>query len=278
MIVLLLALALGHVGPGKPPEGAVCNAAEAAAAEKHIAAHPDDLTARRRLLTYYLHRHRDPALRKARVEQIAWMVEHYPGARLFDQRAWIVDTRDEGFARVRELWLRQVKRFPHDLQVLANAGLALSLSDREAAAEWLKKVPNTAWERGMLYADAITGVTARTPYYGIGAVDPAAARSPFARRVVEEMRRSTDAVLVFHTGWHLHLAAESLCAREHNRLAEELLERAVKLARFDYQADGYRDSLRMFHRRSAGPCALNGKVPAPEPDGLVVNGICPAEP
>ena len=100
MFALVLAVALGgHVGPGKPPEGAVCNPAEVAAAMKQLAQHPDDLTVRRRLLTYYLHRHQDPALRKARIEQIAWMVEHHPAVKLFDQRAWIVDTRDrEGFA------------------------------------------------------------------------------------------------------------------------------------------------------------------------------------
>ena len=113
MFALVLALALGgHMIPGKPPEGAVCNPAEVAAAMKQLAQHPDDLTVRRRLLTYYLHRHQDPALRKARIDQIAWMVEHHPEVKLFDQRAWIVDARDrEGFARVRELWLRQVRRF-----------------------------------------------------------------------------------------------------------------------------------------------------------------------
>ena len=125
----------------------------------------------------------------------------------------------------------------------------------------------------MLYADAIIGVTARTPYYGTGPVDPVEAQSPFARRVLEEMRRSTDAVLVFHTGWHIHLAAESLCAPKYNPLAAELLERAVKLAKIDYQAKAYRDSLETFRRRSAQPCPVRSL--APEPDGLVVNGICP---
>jgi hypothetical protein len=244
---------------------------------KHLARQPDDLAVRRRLLTYYLHRHQDSALRKARIEQIAWMTEHHPEVKLFDQRAWIVDTRDrEGFARVRALWLWQVQRFPGEEQVLANAGLVLSLSDREAAAGWLKKVPNSAWELGMLYADAIIGVTARTPYYGVGPVDAAAAQSPFARRVLEEMRTSTDAVLVYHTGWHLHLAAEALCAPQYHGLAAPLLERAVRLAKIDYQAKAYRDSLQVFRRRAAAPCEL--RPHAPEPDGLVVNGICPARP
>lgn len=266
MFALLLGLALsGPAGSGKPPEGAVCNAAEVAAAARHLAEHPDDLTVRRRLLTYYLHRHQDPALRQARIDQIAWMVEHYPEARLYDQRAWIVDARDrEGFARVRALWLEQVRRFPDSPQVLANAGLVLSLSDREAAAGWLKKA-GMMWDLGMLYADAITGVTARTPYYATGPVDAAEAQSPFARRVLRELRQSTDAVLVFHAGWHLHLNCSTM--------AGEFLERAVVLAKIDYQAQAYRQSLETFRRRTAQACLQPAQFP--QPDGLVVNGICP---
>src|SRR5690242_6274864 len=99
--------------------GAICNSEQAAVGERYLLTYPDDVETRRRLLVYYLHRHQDPKVRQARIDQIAWMVEHHPEMQFPDQRVWLVDGRDRtGFARVRELWLRQVKRFPDTPQVL----------------------------------------------------------------------------------------------------------------------------------------------------------------
>ena len=265
--------------------GAVCNSEQAAVAERYLLTYPDDVETRTRLLVYYLYRHQDPKVRQARIGQIAWMVEHHPEMQFPDQRVWLVDGRDKaGFARVRELWLRQVKKFPDTPQVLANAGMVLSLSDRALAAGWLRKLPGKAWDLGMLYADAIVGVTARTPYYGTGPVDPAAAQPA----LIEEVRRSTDAVFVYHVGWHLGLTTESFtrdgrCAPNFNALAEEFLERSVKLAQMDFQAKAYREALDTFRRRAAvwkqrglGPGNCPKPAFPPDPDGLVLNGICPA--
>jgi hypothetical protein len=274
---------------GKPAEGSVCNAAEAAAGEKHLKTHPGDLRTRRRLLTWYLHRHKDPGMRDARVAQIAWMAEHHPELKLFDERAWIVDTRDrEGFERVRTLWLRKARAFPENPQVLANAALALSLSDRRLAAAWMKKViathpadfPEMKWTLGMLYADAIMGVTSRTPYYAPGPADRTASNSPFAREALAEARRSKDAVLVYHVGWHLHLTSDALCRPDYGEMAAELIGRAAGLATETYQTEAYRISLKTVRRamevRRRGCPAAGGPLFASEPDGLIANGLCTA--
>jgi hypothetical protein len=100
---------------------------------------------------------------------IRWIIKNHPDIRLVGhlERGLSVSTADKTtYSEMRELWLSQVSRFPHNGVVLSNAANALALTDRETAMNWLKharELDPLDWRipryLGNLYAAAIIGIS-----------------------------------------------------------------------------------------------------------------------
>lgn len=123
---------------------------EASALEQQLATHPDDETARDKLLKYYWHY----GLREQRLESIFWLIEHHPESPLLSQqtaqiapemsanmlKVWFPTgmpmNEPADFDRAIALWDQQVKSHPRDARVLANAARRIGFdraNEREIA-------------------------------------------------------------------------------------------------------------------------------------------------
>jgi tetratricopeptide (TPR) repeat protein len=109
--------------------------------EKQVQRNPEDLEARALLLSHYFQN----AIRYPRVEHIFWLIEHHPDS-------WVLDTRGAGFVLVagnplnteadyekaRNLWLRQIERYPDNERVVRRAVGFVMLSDRSLAEQLIQ--------------------------------------------------------------------------------------------------------------------------------------------
>src|SRR5262245_3872742 len=102
---------------------------EARKLEEQLAAQPDNLPFRIRLLSYYT----QYMISKPRTTHLLWMIEHHPDADVFRLGSEITSALQDWTGlnppveseRARTLWLQQAERFPSNTKVLANAALAL---------------------------------------------------------------------------------------------------------------------------------------------------------
>src|SRR5262249_34940713 len=133
---------------------------------------------------------------------------------ILEPAALLIDERDrDSFALARQAWLDQVKHEPDNAVVLYRAAIALGRSDSKLATDWFKKViridsgPRGSTARrllGRLYADAVMGITARTPLQKPGPADSSAARSSLARSAKDAIEHSTDVLTVAEAGAWLY--------------------------------------------------------------------------
>jgi hypothetical protein len=245
------------------------DAGTAKQAELALQANPKNDNLAGVLLEFYLNRWPDPQLHAARVHLLLWIIANRPDIDLpsavHDPRGLIVDPDDkEAYAQTRDAWLRAVARQPSNARVLANAAQCLRLTDRIAAAAWLKTAMTYDSEENryanalaMLYADALTGVAAMNPFEIPTRLDPDETKSLFARQVKEEAEQ--DSILGARTGWSVHLVAmalrgASLTETDYDVVAEALLLNAANLdypapAKLPFLAQFYRDqSLKVTHK------------------------------
>jgi hypothetical protein len=160
------------------------DAASAQQAELALQATPQNNNLAGVLLDFYLNRWPDEKLHAARIHLLLWIIANRPDIDLpsavHDPRGLLVDPDDkEGYAQVRDAWLRAVARQPGNARVLANAAQTLRLTDRQTAANWLKTAITYDSESvgyanalAMLYADALTGIAAMTPFETPTRLDP----------------------------------------------------------------------------------------------------------
>jgi hypothetical protein len=102
---------------------------EAMQLEAQLAAEPENLPRRIRLLSYYT----QYMISKPRTTHLLWMIEHHPDADVFRLGSEITSALQDWTGlnppveseRARTLWLQQTERFPLNTKVLANAALAL---------------------------------------------------------------------------------------------------------------------------------------------------------
>jgi hypothetical protein len=243
--------------------------ASAQAFERALQADPRNDKLAGDILDFYLGRWTDEKLHEARIHFLEWMIANRAdidvAGSVHDNRGLLVDPDDKaGYARVRSSWLQQAARQPNNAHVLLNAARALRLTDREMAANWLKTAANydtesTEYARTLatLYAEAIAGVAAMTPFEQPTRLDLAETKSLFARQVKEEALN--DSVLGAHVGWAVHLISMGLLGNgiaepDYDRVAEELLINCAGLdfpmpAKVPYLAQFYRDqALKVTHK------------------------------
>ncbi len=218
--------------------------------ELALRANPRNSDLAGQLLDFYLARYRVPSLRTARLQLILWLIDWRPDLDLLnaghDPRGFLIDPDDkEAYAQTRQAWLVQVSRQPSNARVLANAAECLRLTDRLTAANWLKTAMTYDSDNleypsalAMVYAYALTGVAAMTPFEVPTRFDPLVARSYFAQQARSEA--SQDSVLEANVGWAVHLLNPKF-----DPLAEELL---LEAANQDYPQPAHSDYLARFYR------------------------------
>ena len=206
-------------------------AAEAAALEQTLAANPDNLEAREKLIIFY-----DQAGKVTWDEKLAgirkhslWRIAHLPETDL-----WIPNISGrydpEGYARAKQLWLEQTSRPEATPKTLARAAAFLSGYDKPVAEELLIRAqrmePAGPWADRLadLYARAILGsVDSRS-----GATDAAEAQSAFAVEARRKLEATNDPKLLAAAGYVLMRYSRSAPAGS-DALGRRCLERAVTL-------------------------------------------------
>ena len=244
-------------------------AEDALQAERALKADPRNDKLAGDILEFYLNRWPDPKLHDARVHLLMWIIANRPdidlAAAVHDPRGLLVNPDDkEAYTPLREAWLRQTALQPGNARVLYNAARCLRLTDRESAANWLKTAANYDTETtdysntlARLYAEALTGVVAMSPFEEPTRLDSAVTQSLFARQVKEEAMQ--DSILGAHLGWSVHLIAMALRAAgltetDYDTVAEEIMINAANLdypkpAKIPVLAQFYRDQgLKVSHK------------------------------
>jgi hypothetical protein len=189
---------------------------------------------------------------------IRWVIQQHPDIRLDGhlEQGLSIGTADKtAYGEMRELWLKQLARFPNNAQVLSNAAHNLALTDREAALSWLKHARDLNPLDGSiqvrmsdLYAEAIVGISETGPDLIPSAIDLSEAHSTFANMAYEEAGR--DSTLASWTGMRLHASTNflhyiKLSQQNYDLLAESLF---LKAADLDYPNPTRMSVLRDFYR------------------------------
>lgn len=241
------------VGDGRPTATARTAVEEL---EKRLAAAPDDVDLRSRLLTAYF-LDRSPEGRAARTRHALWIIEHAPEADIAGMPYASLDRilDPEGYERARALWLGHVEKDGKNPKILAYAARFLLLHDRDRAEELLQRgarlePDDPEWRErlGQLYDLEDTD---RTP-------DPKAARKALGHYEAALAATKGDTGRYYALGdlsEAAHRAGEQEKAREY---ALELLELAQALPR-DWN---YGNAIHDGHRILGHVALLHGDTAA----------------
>jgi TonB family protein len=226
--------------------GAELDAAGAATAQQSLAADAKNINARATLLAYYANAKgtNSDELRKARLEQIAWLVQNAPESNLCASPLAQINALGEplrdppGYAQVRELWLQQVSSNPDNAGILAGAADFLKIADPEKAVELrmaVNKNANLPSLLGEYYALAALGVTGLDLQRGI----PASAtdkmpETPFAQKARSTLTSTSDGSLLMVGLATVTIAGKSLAKTGHlpagySEFCDALLNKAKQL-------------------------------------------------
>jgi tetratricopeptide (TPR) repeat protein len=121
--------------------GRTLTAQQVAEMEAAIAQHPDDLTARTKLLGYYfMSRHTGAAAKEGR-KHVLWIIKNRPEAEIAGTPFCMIDaiTDTDGYHEAKQLWLDQTKAHPKDSAIVGHAARFLSIHDRDTAKDLLKQ-------------------------------------------------------------------------------------------------------------------------------------------
>jgi beta-lactamase regulating signal transducer with metallopeptidase domain len=205
-------------------------AAEARALEEILAANPDNLEAREKLIIFY-----DQAGKVTWAEKLAgirrhslWRIAHLPETDL-----WIPNISKrydpEGYAQAKQLWLEHTSAPEVTPKTLARAAAFLSAYDKPVAEKLLLRArrmdPAGPWVQHLadLYATAIVGSVDAA----LVTTDAAEVNSAFALEAQRTLEASNDANLLAAAGYGL--MRWSARAGSADALGRHCLERAVVL-------------------------------------------------
>jgi hypothetical protein len=223
--------------------------------ESWLKDHPDDVAARSKLLGFYFHSAlpvygRDGTI-EARRGHILWLIEHHPESAVMSLGEATIDAKGHaladapGYERASTAWMEQTQRHAQNVAVLEHAVKFFQLSDKDRAASLLSHAREV--EPGNRQLSALTGYVYALGILGVTMVnqnglprshDPTEAKSDFAMRAVDELRKSSDGIMVGVAGQIIGQYGVMLSAldRGTNRftvnyapLAETLLGKAQEL-------------------------------------------------
>ena len=104
-------------------EGCDLTADQARALEDAVKGKPDDLESRFKLLGYALTRQSSPDARKARQDNVIWLIENQPRSPIFETGyAGLNQTQDgDAYFLAKTLWVKHVEANPKDTAILGHA-------------------------------------------------------------------------------------------------------------------------------------------------------------
>jgi tetratricopeptide (TPR) repeat protein len=232
-------------------EGRALSPQQVSRLEDGLNANPDDLQARARLLGYYFAASSKSVgidgTRAARRRHILWIVEHHPESAITTLAEMTIDRAGHALAdpdayeAVRTLWLAQVDRRGAETPILLHAARFFRLPDRALALDLLKRAVrqspsdvDAAAELGSTYAITILGITMINGNGLPMGADPAMAAGALAQQSIDEVRSSSNLILVKSIAMILAqyapmAAVASKGAIDRDALAEEMLQKAEAL-------------------------------------------------
>jgi uncharacterized protein (TIGR03435 family) len=180
--------------------------ADAGQLEGTVAADPENLPARTRLIFYYLAK----AMNAQRAKHVLWMIEHHPEAEVFSGPLLFGEPGPLGdgpsYNRAAELWRNQAALHAGDLRVVLNAAhffdvfYAGNAADLFQWEQWVGKgrelePANSSWTArlAMFYSAAIWSAAG-----GAGAANTA--NPSFAEHARAVLETSNDGPLCWHAG------------------------------------------------------------------------------
>jgi TonB family protein len=241
---------------------------EASHMEARLERQPEDVRTRA-LLTAYYFRH---AMRKQRLMQVFWLIEHHPESELLCSSAFAISAEDSpvndmaSYGRAKALWLAISQKRQPNPQVLWNASSFIIQFD-PARSEQLALVgkalePNEQrWNERLafLYAKAVFTDGRMRPQ-----MPASAERNAFAKKAHRELEASSDANLIGLAGNSLAPAdpeVRSFRPPEAVAFGLRLLERARQLAPDDPRWGTYLQAFSEARRNDT-----NERESAPEHD------------
>lgn len=181
--------------------------------EAQLKADPEDLAVRTKLLGFYAR----GALRllgqhdtiEARRRHILWLIEHHPESEAAGLSEATIDKAGhnladpEGFEQAGKLWVTEANLHETSAAVQGNAARFFQLSDKRRAIAFLTQAkkdepnnPNWSAQIGYVSALALLGVEMINSNGLPMAWNPAEAQNEFAKRLLDELKASSEAITV----------------------------------------------------------------------------------
>jgi tetratricopeptide (TPR) repeat protein len=225
------------------PQERVQSPQEAATLEEKVAANPEDVQARSRLLNYYTFSSQSSSATRVetRRKHILWLIEHHPDAPVLAEPAGNLAAAGgpladpEGVARATQAWQAQLAKPGPGSRVLMRAISFFEYADRAAGLKAVERgiqmYPNERYflqQKGTLDAWLAAGVKT-APFNAPPQLDSALAKSADAERARAELLESRDIQLLAGSLNTLprFQAAAQLPSRD---LARDLLELTESVA------------------------------------------------
>ena len=199
-------------------DGYTLTPAEADGLEASLKSSPDDLAARARLLGFYfrgsaMRLHGRDATIEARRRHILWLIAHHPESEVIDLSEATIDRTGHaladqaGYDQASRLWIEHARRHEKSPAILGRAARFFQLSDKDRTISLLRQAQHAAtddreWSSriGYVYALAILGVDMINQNGLPTSHNPAEANGAFAMRAIDELKTSSDAVVVGTAG------------------------------------------------------------------------------
>ena len=193
--------------------------------ETQIAKNPEDLDARKRLLTFYQQSGQRlmgwNAMLAARRPHVLYMIEHHPETEWW--ASWPLKRAydEDGYAKARALWMAHVSKPDVTAKRLGQAAAFFRISEKPVAEElWLRALamepkgpqpriadntyyPSYRASLGQLYAQAILGSDDETMGNVLRSVSFEVANGPFATAAKKKLAASSDSVMLRAAGGYL---------------------------------------------------------------------------
>jgi hypothetical protein len=201
------------VYPRLARDAAALSRSDAESLEAALNDRPDDLAARARLLGFYfrgaMRLYGHDATIEARRRHVLWLIAHHPDSEIADLPEATIDRAGHaladpaGYEEASSLWLEQARRHETSVPVLRHAAKFFQLSDKERAVSLLRQAQRVepgnrelSGQIGYVSALAILGVDLINQNGLPTSHNPAEAQGDFARRAVDDLKASSDAIAV----------------------------------------------------------------------------------
>jgi TonB family protein len=266
--------------------------------EDRLNRNPEDIKTRALLSAYYF-RH---AMRRQRLENVFWLIEHHPESELLQCRAFAISAEDSpindmaSYERAKVLWLAISQRAQQNPEILWNAGSFIiqfdpARTEQLTLAGKILEPNNQRWNERLafLYSKAVFTDGRMRPQ-----MPATPERGAFATKARLELEKSSDPDLIGLAGNSLAPADPQVRAMrppENVAFGLELLKRARRLApndvrwgsyleafseaskKYTREPEAYERDAAPTKRKSVEPGTLLRRVEPEYPDAALTAGL-----